>query len=126
VKRETDAQRAAAQADIERTTREKAEAEAAKAAAIAQQQAAQAETEKARLAAEDSDRLRQKAESEKAELRGQLLRQFNLILQTRDTARGLIVNMSDVLFDTGKYTLRPGAREKSWPRYPASSWDTQD
>src|SRR6185369_8754416 len=34
------------------------------------------------------------------------------ILETRDTARGLIVNMSDVLFDTGQYTLRPGAREK--------------
>jgi outer membrane protein OmpA-like peptidoglycan-associated protein len=33
-------------------------------------------------------------------------------LQTRDSARGLIVNMSDVLFDTGSYTLKPGAREK--------------
>jgi outer membrane protein OmpA-like peptidoglycan-associated protein len=42
----------------------------------------------------------------------QLLTQFNTILQTRDTARGLIVNMSDVLFDTGKYSLRPQAREK--------------
>jgi outer membrane protein OmpA-like peptidoglycan-associated protein len=38
--------------------------------------------------------------------------QFNAILQTRDTARGLVVNMSDVLFDTGKYSLRPEAREK--------------
>ncbi len=79
---------------------------------MTQQQAAQAETEKARLAAQDADRLRQKAETEKAELRAQLLQQFNAILETRDTARGLIVNMSDVLFDTGKYTLRPGAREK--------------
>jgi len=35
-----------------------------------------------------------------------------VILRTRDTARGLIVNMSDVLFDTGKSTLKPGAREK--------------
>ncbi len=52
------------------------------------------------------------AEAEKVELRAQLLRQFNAILQTRDTARGLIVNMSDVLFDTGKYSLRPLAREK--------------
>jgi outer membrane protein OmpA-like peptidoglycan-associated protein len=52
------------------------------------------------------------AEAEKAELRAQLLRQFNAVLQTRDTARGLIVNMSDVLFDTGKYSLRPIAREK--------------
>ena len=51
-------------------------------------------------------------EAEKAELRVQLLKQFNAILQTRDTARGLIVNMSDVLFDTAKYSLRPVAREK--------------
>ncbi|MBL8175357.1 MAG: OmpA family protein [Bryobacterales bacterium] len=51
-------------------------------------------------------------EAEKAELRTRLLQQFNAILQTRDTARGLIVNMSDVLFDTGQYTLRPAAREK--------------
>ena len=51
-------------------------------------------------------------ETDKAELRAQLLLQFNTILQTRDTARGLIVNMSDVLFDTAKFTLRPEAREK--------------
>lgn len=49
---------------------------------------------------------------EKVTLRAMLLLQFNAILQTRDTARGLIVNMSDVLFDTGKFTLRPEAREK--------------
>jgi outer membrane protein OmpA-like peptidoglycan-associated protein len=52
------------------------------------------------------------AEPEKAELRSQLLTQFNAILQTRDTARGLIVNMSDVLFDTDQYSLLPPAREK--------------
>ncbi|MEJ7606958.1 MAG: OmpA family protein [Bryobacteraceae bacterium] len=40
------------------------------------------------------------------------MQQFNMILETRDSARGLIVNMSDVLFDSGKYTLRPAAREK--------------
>jgi len=112
VKRETDAQRAAAQSDIERAGREKAEAEAARRAAVLAQQAAQAETEKARLATADADQLRLKAEAEKTELRAQLLRQFSLVLETRDTARGLIVNMSDVLFDTGKYSLRPGAREK--------------
>ena len=53
-----------------------------------------------------------RAETAKVALRAQLLSQFNAILQTRDTARGLIVNMSDVLFDTGKYSLRPLAREK--------------
>jgi outer membrane protein OmpA-like peptidoglycan-associated protein len=112
LKRETDAQRASAQLDIDRAGREKADAEAARAAAIAQQQLAQAETEKARLAVAEADRLRLGAEAEKAQLRAQLLKQFSVILETRDTARGLIVNMSDVLFDTAKYTLRPAAREK--------------
>ncbi len=49
---------------------------------------------------------------DREELRARLLQQFNAILATRDTARGLVVNLSDVLFDTGKYTLRPVAREK--------------
>ena len=113
------AQQQAAQAETEkarqaaeRAAREKAEAEAARAAALAQQQAAQAEAEKARQAAEQAERLRQQAEAEKAELRARLLNQLNMILQTRDTARGLIVNMSDVLFDTASHTLRPAAREK--------------
>ncbi len=52
------------------------------------------------------------AEGEKAAMRAQMLKQFNAVLETRDTARGLIVNMSDVLFDTGKFSLRPLAREK--------------
>jgi outer membrane protein OmpA-like peptidoglycan-associated protein len=112
VKRETDAQRATAQLDIALAGKEKAEAEAARAAAVQQQELAQAETGRAHLATQEADRLRQNAETEKTELRARLLTQFNLILQTRDTARGLIVNMSDVLFDTAKYTLRPGAREK--------------
>jgi outer membrane protein OmpA-like peptidoglycan-associated protein len=73
--------------------------------ALAQKQAAEAEAEKARQAAA-------RAESEKAEIRAQLLAQLNSILQTNDSARGLIVNMSDVLFDTGSFTLKPGAREK--------------
>jgi len=54
----------------------------------------------------------QESEAEKAALRAQLLQQLNTILQTQDSARGLIVNMSDVLFDTASYTLKPAAREK--------------
>jgi outer membrane protein OmpA-like peptidoglycan-associated protein len=67
--------------------------------------AAQADAEQSRLAA-------QQAETDKATMRAKLSEQLNSILQTRDTARGLIVSMSDVLFDTGKYSLKPGAREK--------------
>src|SRR5580658_3253749 len=90
----------------------KADADAARAAAVAAQQEAQAETERARQATAEAERMRGQAENDKAQLRTQLLQQLNMILETRDTARGLIVNMSDVLFDFNQYTLRPGAREK--------------
>ena len=66
---------------------------------------AEAEVRAAREAA-------QRAEEERTKLRADLVRQFNIVLSTRETARGLIVNMSDVLFDTGRHTLKPGAREK--------------
>lgn len=52
------------------------------------------------------------AEGQPGQLRQQLLGQLNRILETRDTARGLIVNISDVLFDQGEYSLRTDAREK--------------
>jgi outer membrane protein OmpA-like peptidoglycan-associated protein len=90
----------------------KADADAARAAAVAQQNQLSAEVDRSKVALADADRLRLKAEQDQAQLRQQLLDQFNSILQTRDTARGLIVNMSDVLFDTARYTLKPGAREK--------------
>jgi outer membrane protein OmpA-like peptidoglycan-associated protein len=82
------------------------------AAAQADVAAAQADAEQARLAAAQAQQQLQVAESDKAAMRTRLALQLNTILQTRDTARGLIVSMSDVLFDTGKYTLKPGAREK--------------
>jgi outer membrane protein OmpA-like peptidoglycan-associated protein len=74
--------------------------------------AAQADAEQSRLAAQRSDATAQQAEADKAAMRTRLSVQLNAILQTRDSARGLIVSMSDVLFDTGKYSLKPGAREK--------------
>ncbi|HET7209748.1 MAG TPA: OmpA family protein [Terriglobales bacterium] len=93
--------------------RQKVQAEAD---ALQQRQAADAEAERNRLAAAvaaaTADEQLQQALREKKELRAQLLLQFNTILETRDTARGLVVNMSDVLFDTGKQALRPAAREK--------------
>jgi outer membrane protein OmpA-like peptidoglycan-associated protein len=102
----SDAAAAKAQADA---TQAKAASDAALAASQAEADAAkakaQAETEQARLAG-------QQAENDKATLRAKLSQQLNSVLQTRDSARGLIVNMSDVLFDTAQYTLKSGAREK--------------
>jgi len=113
LKRENDAQTAAAQTEADRLKKDsdaqmlaaQNEADRLKRENDAQRATAQADLDRA---ATD----KAQAEVEKAELRAQLLSQFNAILQTRDTARGLIVNMSDVLFDTGKYSLRPLAREK--------------
>jgi len=116
------AQTAKAQAESE-TARAQADAANAKAdsdKALADSQAssanalsaAQADAEQSRLAAQQAQLSVQQAETDKAAMRTRLSEQLNTILQTRDSARGLIVSMSDVLFDTGKYSLKPGAREK--------------
>jgi len=116
IRQEAETARAAAQAETERlrlqAAQERANLEAARAAAEAQQRAAQTEAERARLAADEANRMRVQSEAEKAAMKEQLRQQLNLILETRSTARGLIVNMSDVLFDTAKWTLRPATREK--------------
>jgi outer membrane protein OmpA-like peptidoglycan-associated protein len=115
-----------AEAAAQEASRQKAAAEKATAEAIAQQQVLAAETDKARQAAAQSDSLRQQAETakqqaekatqqaeyEKQELRARLLQQLNSILATRDSARGLVANMSDVLFRSGSFELLPGARER--------------
>ena len=104
----------------------RAEAEAARARAVAEQELARKAAEEsrrreeearqsaemARKSAEQARLLAEQAAREKAELRARLLQQFNAVLDTRDTERGLVVNMGDVLFDTGSFTLRQLAREK--------------
>jgi outer membrane protein OmpA-like peptidoglycan-associated protein len=103
-----------AQAEADRQTAEKAEleaqrqqaaADAARAQALLEQQKAQAEADRARHAEEEAVR-------QKEEMRARLLRQLNQVLETKDTVRGLIVSMPDVLFDSGQYTLKPVARER--------------
>jgi outer membrane protein OmpA-like peptidoglycan-associated protein len=115
------AQAAAAQAQTQsdEDARRRADAEKAQALAqqqqadeLARQQKAEADSAAARQAAEDADRARAEAVRQKEEMRARLLAQLNQVLQTRDTARGLIVSMPDVLFDFNKYTLKPAARER--------------
>jgi outer membrane protein OmpA-like peptidoglycan-associated protein len=114
---------AQAQADAAKARSDSADAQAAAAKAksdMADSQAssanalsaAQADADQSRLAAQQANLTAQQAETDKAAMRTKLSEQLNSILQTRDSARGLIVSMSDVLFDTGKYSLKPGAREK--------------
>jgi outer membrane protein OmpA-like peptidoglycan-associated protein len=107
---ERDTQTAAAARDA--ADRDRAEANAARVAAEtartqaeSAQRTAEAQTQQAQDAAAQSER-------DKVVLRGQLRDQLNVVLETRETARGLIVNLSDVLFDTASSNLKPGAREK--------------
>jgi outer membrane protein OmpA-like peptidoglycan-associated protein len=118
-KAEAERMKQEAQQAAQEAARQKQEADAARQAALVQQQAAETKSQEAtqaKAAAEaETQKARQataQAETEKTQLRAQLLAQLNAVLQTRDSARGLIVNMSDVLFDTASYTLKPGAREK--------------
>jgi outer membrane protein OmpA-like peptidoglycan-associated protein len=108
-----DADRARQEAELaaQRASQEKQEAQAAQAAALAQQQSLQAENEKARALQEEAERGRQRAEADKVAMRARLLQQLNAVLVTRDTARGLISTMPDVLFENARYALRPAARE---------------
>ena len=101
------AERMKAEADQAR-----AQAEQARQAAVAEQQRLASEAQKAQQQAQEADRMRQQAEADRERIRQELLQQLNMVLETRESARGLIVNMSDVLFDFGKSTLKPGAREK--------------
>lgn len=101
-----------------------AEEQAAQAQDVAVQQAAQraqaeeaaararAEADQARAAAGQARSAQEIAEQSAQQARERLKDQLNQVLQTHETARGLIVNMSDVLFDFNKYTLKPEAREK--------------
>jgi outer membrane protein OmpA-like peptidoglycan-associated protein len=103
-KLEADAARQQAEAARQQADVARAQADAARADAAMQAQRAQA-------AAAEADRLRAQAEADKNRLREQLLQQFNAVLPTQETSRGLVVKMQDVLFEIGKYALKPEARE---------------
>ena len=98
-----------AQSESAKAKSDMADSQAASAKSLA---SAQADADQSRLAAQQAQLSAQQAETDKAAMRTRLSEQLNSILQTRDGARGLIVSMSDVLFETGKYSLKPGAREK--------------
>src|SRR4029077_8126545 len=97
--------RAQAEADQAAAERARTEAELQQAKADAARSAALAEQQKAQAAAAEAIR-------QKEEMRERLLKQLNQVLETKDTDRGLVVSMPDVLFDSGQYTLKPAARER--------------
>lgn len=111
------AEQARQEADAQRQQAEQAQQQAQQESqqrAAAEQQAQQTaqQVDEARRRAQDAQQRAQQAETQQQQLRQQLRDQLNRILETRDTARGLIVSMPDVLFDTGSATLKSTARER--------------
>jgi len=105
-------QQAAAEAQADAA---KAQADAAKAQADAarqQEEAARAESEKARAQQQAAEAAAAQAGQQEADMRERLKQQLNSVLQTQESARGLIVNMSDVLFAFNKYELKTDAQVK--------------
>jgi len=102
--------RLAAQQEKMEAQQQLQQAEAARQAALQQQQALSQQAEQSRLQAQQAEQARLQTEQQAEQQRQRLLQQLNQVLQTKDTAKGLIVNVSDVLFDTGKATLKPGAK----------------
>ncbi len=111
-----EASRLAAMQEAKRQAQLRAEAEAEREAIelLAAHEAAKArlEAEQARKRIEQAEEQIRRLETARQELRSRLLKQFNMIMETRDSARGLILSMGDVLFDVGRSELRPEAREK--------------
>ncbi len=105
-KQQAQTEAAQSQLEAQKAQLEAAQAAAAKAQADAERAKAEAEAEAARARAESANKAAQSA----TEAREKLLSQLNSVLATSDSARGLIVNMSDVLFDTGKFTLKPNTQ----------------
>ena len=101
-----------AQRKMQEAQNQLADAERQREEAQAQSQQAQQQAAQAQQQVQQAQQQAQEATQEKEQMRARLLAQLNQVLQTRDTARGLIVSMPDVLFDFNKYTLKPGARER--------------
>ena len=123
IKAEDDAANKQARVDAEQQAQQ-AQAQAQQSQAVAEQQAAarakadaeakeaEAKAAQAKAAQQAAEQSAQQATQQAEQVREKLRAQLNQVLETTETARGLIVNMSDVLFDFNKYTLKPEAREK--------------
>jgi len=120
-RRRADAEQARAQAEQQQAALQAQQQQAAAQAAAAQEQAedaqrkmqeAQNQLAQAEIQTQQAEQAKDEAVRQKEEMRARLVAQLNQVLQTRDSARGLIVSMPDVLFGFNKYTLKPEAREK--------------
>jgi len=108
-KRKADEELAAAEA--QKKAMEEVECEKCKKQGAEEAAEALRKVEAEPAAAEAQKKTTEQFDREKQDLRARLLEHFNRVLPTTDTPRGLVVDMGDVLFDTGKSDLRTEGRE---------------
>lgn len=127
---QSDAERARLEAEqkalaleMERNARQSAQAKADEAARLAAEEALrrqQAELKANELAKEKfaaefkagaAEQEAEKARQERDQARARMQAALSAIVETRETVRGLVVNLPDILFDVDKATLKPQARE---------------
>ena len=108
----SEAQLAAAHNAADDAQRRLQDAQNQMAQAEQERQQAEMQSQQAQQQTQQAQQQAQQAIQEKEQMRARLREQLNQVLQTRDTARGLIVSMPDVLFDFNKYTLKSEARER--------------
>lgn len=105
------AQQAQMQSERDRLAAENARLQAQQAqVAQANADAAAANARERELAANQAAANANQRAASAEQMREKLRAQLNEVLQTTETPRGLVVDLSDVLFDTGKYTLKPNTQ----------------
>lgn len=95
------------QAAAEQATRE---AEQKRQKAEDEMRIAVEERRRAQQEAIEARQVAQKLVQEQRQLRDLLVERLNQVLATEDTERGLVVKLSDILFDPGKFTLKAETR----------------
>jgi outer membrane protein OmpA-like peptidoglycan-associated protein len=107
---ERDAARARASADSANQAAARARVSADSANQVAARTLSYADS--VRTAAGAAQQEASAARQERDDARARLASSISAILDTKREARGLVINLSDVLFTSGKAVLQPGAREK--------------
>jgi outer membrane protein OmpA-like peptidoglycan-associated protein len=106
-----EAERKAQEAEEARLRAETQRAEAEAARRRQAEEAARRQAEQAAAQAQQAEAEAQRAAREREEARARMQQALAQVAETRETARGLIVNLGDILFDFNKATLQPAARD---------------
>jgi outer membrane protein OmpA-like peptidoglycan-associated protein len=108
---EEERRRQAAEAAAERARLEAEDAARRAAEEARRRRESEQQAQQLALAKTEAEMAAERARQEREEARARMQQALGLVAETRETARGIIVNLPDILFDFNRATLRPQARE---------------